>query len=94
MARLYEPTAGEVHFEGRSLQNGRGDGLYRPGGESNGAYPGSLLPPDAGDLQNPYSSLNPRKTVRDILTTPLVHRGMKSMAQREEEVARFWTMWA
>ncbi len=88
MARLYEPTAGEVHFEGRSLQNGRV--TVSTDREGNPTEPTQVPYYRLTQVifQNPYSSLNPRKTVRDILTTPLVHRGMKSMAQREEEVAR------
>jgi len=36
-------------------------------------------------FQNPYSSLNPRKTVREILAVPLWHRGVRDPAAREEE---------
>ena len=37
-------------------------------------------------FQNPYSSLNPRKTVREILTVPLRARGLKSTGEIEAEV--------
>jgi oligopeptide/dipeptide ABC transporter ATP-binding protein len=39
-------------------------------------------------FQNPYSSLNPRKTVREILSTPLTMRGIKNPIDRENEIAR------
>jgi oligopeptide/dipeptide ABC transporter ATP-binding protein len=39
-------------------------------------------------FQNPYSSLNPRKTVRDILGVALRQRGVKSAQEREREIMR------
>lgn len=39
-------------------------------------------------FQNPYSSLNPRKTVRDIIGVALRQRGMFNAQEREEEVLR------
>jgi oligopeptide/dipeptide ABC transporter ATP-binding protein len=37
-------------------------------------------------FQNPYSSLNPRKTVRQIVSVPLRNRGMRDFKAIEEEV--------
>jgi oligopeptide/dipeptide ABC transporter ATP-binding protein len=39
-------------------------------------------------FQNPYSSLNPRKTVRDIVSVPLGKRGITDAVEREEEVMK------
>jgi len=39
-------------------------------------------------FQNPYASLNPRKTVREILDVPLRHRGLRNPAEREAESLR------
>ncbi len=39
-------------------------------------------------FQNPYSSLNPRKTVRDIVGVALRQRGMKNAQEREAETLR------
>ncbi len=39
-------------------------------------------------FQNPYSSLNPRKTVRDIIGVALRHRGIAEAQQREVETLR------
>jgi peptide/nickel transport system ATP-binding protein len=39
-------------------------------------------------FQNPYSSLNPRKTVRDIIGVALHQRGMTDTKDREAEVHR------
>ncbi len=39
-------------------------------------------------FQNPYSSLNPRKTVRDIVSVPLSKRGITDPVERDEEVMR------
>jgi len=38
-------------------------------------------------FQNPYSSLNPRKTVRQIVSVPLRNRGMRDFRAIEKEVA-------
>ncbi len=37
-------------------------------------------------FQNPYSSLNPRKTVRDIIAVPLLQKGINNPVQREERI--------
>jgi oligopeptide/dipeptide ABC transporter ATP-binding protein len=39
-------------------------------------------------FQNPYSSLNPRKTVRDILGVALRQRGIRGVRERELEIMR------
>lgn len=39
-------------------------------------------------FQNPYSSLNPRKTVRSIIGVALRQRGMFNAKEREEEILR------
>ena len=82
LTRLYEPTEGEIYFEGQPVQ---GDTV--------------LVHPDGVDkaqkvrffrlaqiiFQNPYSSLNPRKTVREIVGTPLRLRGVTDPIERESE---------
>jgi oligopeptide/dipeptide ABC transporter ATP-binding protein len=39
-------------------------------------------------FQNPYSSLNPRKTVRDIIGVALHQRGLRDAQEREAEILR------
>ena len=39
-------------------------------------------------FQNPYSPLNPRKTIREIVSTPLQNRGINDVNAREEIVVR------
>jgi oligopeptide/dipeptide ABC transporter ATP-binding protein len=85
LTRLYEPTEGEIRFQGSPLT---GDTV--------------LVGPDGKDtpqqvrfyrlaqiiFQNPYSSLNPRKTVRDIVGTPLRQRGVRDPIEREGETVQ------
>jgi oligopeptide/dipeptide ABC transporter ATP-binding protein len=77
LVRLYEPTEGQIFFRGDVGQDG-------------------ILPYIAADFhrtaqiifQNPYSSLNPRKTVRDIVSVALRKRGLTDPVERDEEVMR------
>jgi oligopeptide/dipeptide ABC transporter ATP-binding protein len=59
ITRLYKPTAGSIHFEGRDISS---------------LSPGQLKPLRREIqmiFQDPYSSLNPRHTVGAIVGTPL-----------------------
>ena len=75
IARLLEPTAGEVRFEERDIT----------------ALHGSSLKPIRRELQmvfqDPYSSLNPRKTIGSIVAEPLViHRVESERTARRRAV--------
>jgi oligopeptide/dipeptide ABC transporter ATP-binding protein len=95
LTRLYEPTAGRVLFEGRPLDaksgtheamvfdNGRRVPEERPALSRLGFYQMAQI-----IFQNPYSSLNPRKTVRQIISVPLRSRGIRGFTELEEEVSR------
>jgi ABC-type oligopeptide transport system ATPase subunit len=65
MAKLMEPTAGTLEFEGRDVTHAKGADLA--GFRSNVQVV----------FQDPFSSLNPRHTVERILTAPLVYQGME-----------------
>jgi oligopeptide/dipeptide ABC transporter ATP-binding protein len=72
--RLIEPDAGTVRFEGRDL-GALGDKELR------------AFRRDAQIIfQDPYASLNPRMTVSQILTEPLVLHGLVPAARRRERV--------
>ncbi|NNG18394.1 dipeptide ABC transporter ATP-binding protein [Naumannella sp. ID2617S] len=55
LMRLEEPTAGEVHFGGKSMQAQSGGAMRRMRRDIQIVF------------QDPYTSLNPRKTVGDII---------------------------
>jgi len=95
LVRLYPPTAGQVFFEGRLVSGqiepkSQAVEKQRLGGVSASA------PPFVEDFhrlaqiifQNPYASLNPRKTVRQILAVPLSKRGITDVKTQEEEILR------
>ena len=75
LLRLLEPTAGSIRFEGRELT--------------------TLSPRELRPLrrrmqfvfQDPYASLNPRLTVRDLLGEPFAIHGLERGAAREAKVA-------
>lgn len=72
--RLHEATAGEVRFAGQDVRKLDTAGLRRFRQEAQIIF------------QNPYASLNPRKTVRQILEVPLAIRGLSRSERRAETV--------
>ncbi|MDQ0257804.1 peptide/nickel transport system ATP-binding protein/oligopeptide transport system ATP-binding protein [Evansella vedderi] len=74
LIRLYEPTDGKILFEGKDIS-----GLNE-----------KQLKPYRKDIQmvfqDPYSSLNPRKTVGTILEEPFRVHKLYSKAERKERV--------
>lgn len=94
LTRLYDPTEGEVFYHGNWLEDdetGQKAVLLDDSGETQ-----RNVPPEGLSFyrmtqiifQNPYSSLNPRKTVRQIISVPLRSRGIRGFAAREEEIVR------
>jgi len=85
LTRLYEPTRGEIYFQGQPVRGNTVmaalDGQDEPE-EVNFHRIAQII------FQNPYSSLNPRKTVREILSVPLAHRGVQDPLEREAEAAQ------
>ncbi|WP_374447004.1 ABC transporter ATP-binding protein [Stella sp.] len=73
IVRLEEPTAGEIRFEGRDIA-GLGTGDMR-----------ALRREMQVVFQDPYSSLNPRRTVGQTLTEPFRIHGIGSPAERREQ---------
>ena len=72
--RLEEPDAGEVHFQGENILQFDQERLR------------VLRQKMQIIFQDPFSSLNPRKTVAYIIGEPLVIYGMKDRRQREARV--------
>ena len=71
--RLEEPTSGEVFFEGENI-------LYY-----NKAKMQALRAKVQIIFQDPFSSLNPRKTVSHIVGEPLLVHGMRSRKKGTKE---------
>lgn len=88
MTRLYRPTTGEVLFQGKTLNGDKVTVSYDRQGKPQEEKQVKFYRLAQVIFQNPYSSLNPRKTIRDILSAPLTHRGIKDPLQREEESLR------
>ena len=71
---LQKPTGGEIYFDQQNL------GALTPGQLRNLRGRMSIV------YQNPHSSLNPRMTVLNILSRPLVLHGMKKADERMEMI--------
>ena len=71
---LYEPTEGKVLFQGKPIWGSE-------------AMPETALRRQAQIIfQNPYSSLNPRHTVRQIIGVALAARGVKPQDRESETI--------
>lgn len=80
LTRLHEPTEGRLFFDGK-LAFGAANGKTKPQiSQVQFRRAAQII------FQNPYSSLNPRKTVRQILSVPLNTRGVKGLQAQEDEV--------
>ena len=72
--RLEEPTSGKVYFEGKNILSYDKQQMQM------------LREKMQIIFQDPFSSLNPRKTVSHIVGEPLLVHGLKNRKQRDEEV--------
>ncbi len=70
---LYKPTGGDVFFDGRPVKSK--------------ADIAELRKKATMVFQDPYSSLNPRMTVSDIIGEPLdIHKAYSNRAERQERI--------
>ena len=73
LLHLYKPTAGEVRFEGKPIRTKADISEFR--------RKATMV------FQDPYSSLNPRMTVSDIIGEPLdIHKMYRNKAEREQRI--------
>ena len=73
LLHLYKPTGGEIIFDGKKIETKKDILEFRQ--------------TSAMVFQDPYSSLNPRMTVADIIAEPLdVHKMYANKAERQERV--------
>ena len=78
--RLEEPTSGEIYFEGQSILDYDKKKMR------------ALRKKMQIIFQDPFSSLNPRKTVAHIIGEPLLVHGMRSRSQRDQRVLELLTV--
>ncbi len=75
LVRLLEPTSGQIIFDGEDTSTRKGDSLKALHREMQMVF------------QDPYSSLNPRKTVGSIISDPFAIHGMfKGEGERKKRV--------
>jgi oligopeptide transport system ATP-binding protein len=73
--RLIEPTRGRVIFDGKDLSHIHGEELRRMRRHFQMIF------------QDPYASLNPRRTVEDLIREPLIVHGAGTAREQREWVA-------
>ena len=74
--QLLQPTAGSIRFEGTELTTMKSEALRKMRREMQIVF------------QDPYSSLNPRMTVGDIVSEPLEVHGIGTRKSRRDSVRR------
>ena len=72
--QLYRATSGATYFEGKNLNAMKGEELRHMRRKMQMIF------------QDPYASLNPRMTVGDIISEPLLVHGLANRKQAEERV--------
>ena len=73
--RLYEPTDGELHFQGENIYNLNKRDIQKVKQDFQMIF------------QDPYASLNPRMTVEEIVAEPLeIHKIYKNKNEQRERV--------
>jgi oligopeptide transport system ATP-binding protein len=73
--QLYKPTDGKIVFDGKDMATLRGEDLRHTRRRMQMIF------------QDPYASLNPRMSVRDIIGEPLLIHKLGNSAERRERVA-------
>ena len=73
--QLYKPTGGKVIFDGKDMATLKGEDMRLMRRRMQMVF------------QDPYASLNPRMSVRDIIGEPLLIHKLGSTAERRERVA-------
>ncbi len=74
LIRLYEPTAGEIQFQGQDFLKERGNQLRKSRKDIQMIF------------QDPYASLDPRMTIGQIIEQPFVIHNMLEKKERETRV--------
>ncbi|WP_108125335.1 ABC transporter ATP-binding protein [Saccharospirillum mangrovi] len=77
---LDQPSDGDIRLDGQPLAD-----------DKNRVHLRQLSQRVQYIFQDPISSLNPRKTIRDILSTPLIHLRHLNAEQREQRLAELMT---
>jgi peptide/nickel transport system ATP-binding protein len=85
--RLYEPTGGTVTFKSRLLASNGDAGMVNVA-ELDSAQMKKIRQEMAMIFQDPIGSLNPRMSVFDIISEPMVIHGQGSGPQTEERVVQ------
>ncbi|MBQ2781043.1 MAG: ATP-binding cassette domain-containing protein [Clostridia bacterium] len=73
LLNLYKPTSGEIYYEGKQIKTAKEIQEFRK--------KATMV------FQDPYSSLNPRMTVADIIGEPLdIHKLYNTKQERQERI--------
>lgn len=80
LAALEKPTEGNIYYKGIDINSGR-TGLTK-----------NLRREIQMVFQDPYSSLNPRKSVRDILAAPMLYHGLVGKTELDGRLRKLLDM--
>ena len=74
LLRLYNPTDGQIRFDGKEIAELEGERLR------------AIRPKMQMIFQDPQASLNPRMTIGNIIAEPMVEHGVLKAAERKQRV--------
>ena len=74
LLRLYNPTDGQIRFDGQEIAELEGERLR------------AIRPKMQMIFQDPQASLNPRMTIGNIIAEPMVEHGVLKAAERKQRV--------
>lgn len=80
LAALEKPTEGEIYYKEINI------------GQKKSVLTGSLRREIQMVFQDPYSSLNPRKSVRDILAVPMLYHGLVNKTELDGRLHKLLDM--
>ena len=91
LVKLLEPTSGQIHFRLPALVTDGGVGYRVEAGDIRAAALKGFRRQAQMIFQDPYESMNPRRTIYDTIAEPLAVQGVGHLTDRVDRVSEILT---